>query len=217
MAKRSYILNVILVAGVVSLVCVAASYAQYGSGPAKDGSGQGPAKDNKQKHEQMMKKKMDGCCGMISQAVSVLYPTQGNTTKGVVRFSQVEDGVKVVADIEGLTPNSKHGFHIHEYGDCRSPDGTAAGGHYNPQGHQHGLLDTAPRHAGDLGNVEADAQGHAHYEITVDNISVCGPLNPILGRGVIVHANPDDGSQPTGNAGGRIAHGVIGIANPQSQ
>jgi Cu-Zn family superoxide dismutase len=150
----------------------------------------------------------------IKQAIAVLHPTAGQQCKGVVRFTQDGDSVKVVADIEGLTPNQKHAFHIHQYGDCSAADGMSAGGHYNPEKHQHGLPDSENRHAGDLGNVQADGDGKAHYEITVTNISLFGQLNPILGRGVIVHARPDDGGQPVGNAGARIACGVIGVANP---
>jgi Cu-Zn family superoxide dismutase len=149
-----------------------------------------------------------------TQAVAVLHPTAGQQCHGVVRFTQDGDSVKVVAELEGLNPNQKHAFHIHQFGDCSSPDGMSAGGHYNPEGHQHGLPSTESRHAGDLGNVEADGQGKAHYEITVNNISVSGQKNPIIGRGVIVHAKVDDGGQPVGNAGARIACGVIGFANP---
>jgi Cu-Zn family superoxide dismutase len=148
------------------------------------------------------------------QAVAVLHPTSGNQCRGLVRFTQDGNSVKVVADLEGLTPGQKHAFHIHQCGDCSSSDGMSAGGHYNPEGHQHGLPDTESRHAGDLGNIQADDQGKAHYELTVTNVSVSGTKNPIIGRGVIVHAKVDDGSQPVGNAGGRIACGVIGIANP---
>lgn len=151
----------------------------------------------------------------VTKAVAVLHPTAGQRCHGVVRFTQEGGSVKVVADIEGLTPSQKHAFHIHQYGDCTAPDGTSAGGHYNPEGHQHGLPDSANRHAGDLGNVQADEQGKAHYEITVTNISIMGAKNPILGRGVIVHATVDDGGQPVGNAGARIACGVIGVANPK--
>jgi Cu-Zn family superoxide dismutase len=149
-----------------------------------------------------------------TSAVAVLHPTAGQHCQGVVRFTGEGDGVKVVADLEGLTPGQKHAFHIHQYGDCSSPDGMSAGGHYNPEKHQHGLPETENRHAGDLGNVQADQDGKAHYEITVHNITVGGAKNPILGRAVIVHAKVDDGGQPTGNAGGRIACGVIGVANP---
>ena len=151
----------------------------------------------------------------VTKAVAVLHPTSGQQCHGVVRFTQDGDSVKVVADLEGLTPGQKHAFHIHQYGDCSAPDGMSAGGHYNPEGHQHGLPDSENRHAGDLGNVQADDQGKAHYEITVPNVSIMGTKNPIIGRGVIVHAKVDDGSQPVGNAGGRIACGVIGVANPK--
>jgi superoxide dismutase, Cu-Zn family len=149
-----------------------------------------------------------------SQAVAILHSTAGQHCQGVVRFTQQGDSVKVVADLEGLNPGQKHAFHIHQYGDCSAPDGMSAGGHYNPEGHQHGLPDSENRHAGDLGNVLADDQGKAHYIITVDNISISGQKNPIIGRAVIVHAKADDGGQPVGNAGSRIACGVIGIANP---
>jgi Cu-Zn family superoxide dismutase len=87
----------------------------------------------------------------------------------------------------------------------------SAGGHYNPEGKPHGLPTTEERHAGDLGNLTADASGHAHYEITVDNISLSTGRNPVLGKAVIVHAKPDDGGQPTGNAGARLGCGVIQV------
>jgi Cu-Zn family superoxide dismutase len=141
----------------------------------------------------------------------VLASTAGSKAHGVVRFMESGGKVKVVAEIEGLTPGQKHAFHVHEFGDVSTPDGMGTGGHYNPEGHDHGLPTQAKRHAGDLGNIEADASGKAKYEITVDNISISGH-NAILGRGVIVHAKVDDGGQPTGNAGGRIAQGVIGVA-----
>ena len=149
----------------------------------------------------------------IREAVCVLHPTQGNTVKGVVRFVQNGDSVKVTADIEGLSPNGTHAIHIHQYGDCTLPNGKSAGGHYNPEKNPHSLPGVDQRHAGDLGNLVANSQGKAHYEMTVSNICVVGHHNPILGRGVIVHAKEDDGGQPTGNAGARLACGVIGIAN----
>lgn len=150
----------------------------------------------------------------VKQAVAVLHATAGNKCHGTVRFTQEGDSVRIVADVEGLAAGQKHAFHIHQFGDCTAGDGMSAGGHYNPDGHQHGLPETDQRHAGDLGNLQADADGKAHYEITVKNISVAGLKNPIIGRGVIVHAKVDDGGQPVGNAGGRIACGVIGVANP---
>ena len=152
--------------------------------------------------------------GSVSELIAVIHPTASNTCSGTVRFTQLGDKVRVVADLSGLTANQSHAMHIHEFGDGTSPDGMSAGGHYNPEGHQHGLPTLAARHAGDLGNVSADTSGKAHYEITVENISLVGLKNPIVGRGVIVHAKPDDGGQPVGNAGGRIGWGVIGIARP---
>jgi Cu-Zn family superoxide dismutase len=150
----------------------------------------------------------------VKQAVAVMHSTAGNKAHGKVTFTQDGEKVKVVADLEGLNPGQKHAFHVHQFGDCSAPDGMSAGGHYNPEGHEHGLPDKPMRHAGDLGNIQADNDGKAHYEISVNNISVAGVINPIIGRGVIVHAKVDDGGQPVGNAGARIACGVIGVANP---
>jgi Cu-Zn family superoxide dismutase len=131
-----------------------------------------------------------------------------------VRFTDTGSGIKVVADLEGLTPNAKHGFHVHEFGDCSAPDATSAGSHYDAQATKHhGKPDDQMnmKHSGDLGNVQADADGKAHYEITIQGVSIDGQA-PLLGRGVIVHAKPDDFGQPVGNAGGRIGCGVIGVA-----
>lgn len=153
----------------------------------------------------------------IKTAVAVLHPTSGNKTHGTIRFIQTGTAVKVVADLNGLTPGQKHAMHVHQFGDCTAPDATSAGGHYNPEGHPHALPEADMRHAGDLGNVQADSQGKAHYELTVHNITIAGTQNPIIGRAVIVHAKPDDGSQPVGNAGARIACGVIGVADAPKQ
>lgn len=152
----------------------------------------------------------------IEELIATVHPTTGNETRGVVRFRRAENNIKVIADVQGLTPNKKHGFHIHNYGDCGSTDATSAGGHYDPEGHPHASPDAALRHAGDLGNLEADENGAAHYERFFDNITLAGDHNPVLGRSVIIHAGEDDlSSQPTGNAGARIGCGVIGISKPQ--
>jgi superoxide dismutase, Cu-Zn family len=146
----------------------------------------------------------------VQRAVCVLYPTQGNTVSGTVLFTKVNGGVKVVADLQGLSPG-KHGFHIHECGDCSSADGTSAGGHFNPMGKSHGAPMDAMRHEGDMGNLEADAAGKAHMEYVDIAISFEGESS-IIGRSVIIHKNEDDfKTQPTGNAGARVACGVIGI------
>lgn len=173
--------------------------------------------DNRYEHR-MNRSQMHGkmaADGMmnINQAVAVIHPTQGNQTMGTVRFTRMGQSVKVVADIKGLQPSSKHGFHIHEFGDCTAPDAASAGGHYNPDGHPHAGPSAEPRHAGDFGNIESDAQGNARLELTVQNISIAGANNPVLGRAVIVHQKADDlQSQPTGDAGARIGCGIIGVA-----
>lgn len=147
----------------------------------------------------------------VTKAVAVLHPTAGNQVHGTVVFMQQQDGVHIVATIGGLAPG-EHGFHIHEFGDCSADDGTSAGGHYNPQGVAHAGPDAATRHVGDLGNITADDSGEATLDVVDTVIQLNGP-HSIIGRGLIVHANPDDlTSQPTGNAGGRVACGVIGIA-----
>ncbi|MCI0664577.1 MAG: superoxide dismutase family protein [Acidobacteria bacterium] len=150
---------------------------------------------------------------VVNKAVAVLNPTEGNKVRGTVTFTKDGANVKVSAHIEGLTPGN-HGFHIHEFGDCSSKDGSAAGGHFNPSTLAHGARTDAKRHAGDLGNIEVGADGNAHIEFTDSVLKLEGP-GSITGRGVIVHANPDDfKTQPTGNAGGRQACGVIGVAKP---
>jgi superoxide dismutase, Cu-Zn family len=149
----------------------------------------------------------------VTRAVAVLSPTTGHQAKGVVTFTQDGDKVKVVADVEGLTPGANHGFHIHELGDCSAPDAASAGGHFNPTGHPHAGPMAMARHGGDLGNLKADAAGKAHLELTVDGVTVHDGPTCILGRGLIVHLKEDDlTTQPTGNAGPRIACGVIGVA-----
>lgn len=152
----------------------------------------------------------------VKQLVAVLLPTKGNKASGTLTFTDKGGGkVEIVAKVSGLTPNAKHAYHIHEFGDVRGDDGKMTGGHYNPEGHEHALPDKPVRHAGDLGNLQADSQGNATRTIVVENISLFGEKNPIVGRAVIVHAGEDDGGQPTGNAGARIAQGVIGIAKAE--
>jgi Cu-Zn family superoxide dismutase len=148
-----------------------------------------------------------------TKAIAVLSPTKGSSVAATVTFTKVDGGVKIVADVTGLTPGL-HGFHIHEFGDCSAPDATSAGGHFNPGHMMHGAPDAPVRHAGDFGNLEADASGAAHYERVDTMISLDG-ANSIVGHGVIVHAKEDDlKTQPTGNAGARVACGAIGVAKP---
>lgn len=146
-----------------------------------------------------------------ADAVAVLSPTAGNTVSGVVTFIKVKDGVRVMAEISGLSPGP-HGFHVHEFGDCRDAHGDSAGDHYNPTNSPHGAPDAQQRHVGDLGNIVADEKGVAALDI-VDSLLTLEGTHSIIGRSVVVHAGEDDyKTQPHGGAGARVACGVIGIA-----
>ncbi len=147
----------------------------------------------------------------VKDAIAVMNPTEGSKVRGTVSFAKDGHGVRVSANIEGLSPGP-HGFHIHEFGDCSSPDANSAGGHFNPTNMPHGGPKADKHHAGDLGNIEADKSGQAKLEVTVDSMSLEGP-NSIIGRSIVVHAKADDfKSQPTGDSGARVACGVIGIS-----
>jgi Cu-Zn family superoxide dismutase len=163
-----------------------------------------------QKDHEMAASKKVAVAHISPAGAASTQPSMGSAG-GTVTFTQMDHGVKVVAELTGLPPG-KHGFHIHEKGDLSAPDLSSAGGHYNPEGpsHYHGGPTTNPMiHAGDLGNIEANVSGEAHLEVTVHNISI-GGKNDIIGRSVIIHAKPDDlKSQPAGNAGARIGGGII--------
>jgi Cu-Zn family superoxide dismutase len=139
----------------------------------------------------------------VTKAIAVIHGTEGNDVQGIVTFTQESNGIKIVADITGLTPG-EHGFHIHELGNCSA---------HNPENKPHGGPNNVERHVGDLGNIVTDKSGHAVYERTDNLISLNG-THSIIGRSIIIHANPDDlKTQPTGNAGPRVACGVIGISS----
>jgi Cu-Zn family superoxide dismutase len=150
----------------------------------------------------------------VTRAVAVLHPTAGNTVEGTVTFAATSGGVAVKASLKGLAAGA-HGFHVHEFGDCTAPDATSAGGHFNPKGKPHGAPTDAARHAGDLGNIQASSDGTATLEWTDPHMKLDGP-DGVIGHAVIVHVNADDfKTQPTGNAGGRVACGVIGVAKSE--
>ena len=157
-------------------------------------------------------------CGMMGphhggpMARATMEPTRGNTTAGVVMFHQMGTHVMVHAKLAGLKPGQEHGFHVHEKGDCSSGDGVSAGGHYNPSGKAHGHYEAGERHAGDLPNLKADAEGRVDVHFRVTGIGVGSGAADVVGKGLIVHAMPDDyKTQPTGNSGARIACGVIAL------
>lgn len=131
------------------------------------------------------------------------------TISGTVIFTEVPTGLQVNANLSGA-PAGAHGFHIHTEGSC-DDEGKAAGGHYNPSGSDHGFLPNdgmGHAHAGDMGNIEVDADGNAMLHLELAGLTLNG-VNNIVGRAVIVHADPDDFGQPAGNAGGRIGCGVV--------
>lgn len=149
----------------------------------------------------------------VKRAAAQLAPTDGQHVKGTVAFKQEGTALHVIADIIGLEPGSKHGFHIHEFGDCSAPDASSAGDHFAPKAGPHGSPTAPPHHAGDLGNVEADASGNAHLDVRVTGPTVAGGASSILGRSVVLHEKTDDlKTQPSGNSGARIACGVVGAA-----
>ncbi|MDO9355418.1 MAG: superoxide dismutase family protein, partial [Solirubrobacteraceae bacterium] len=150
------------------------------------------------------------------RAMAPLQAKSGSAVAGTIWFTQQADGVRVVARVSGLTANREHGFHVHETGDCSAPDGMSAGGHFNPTAQPHGPQG-APHHGGDMPSLKADAMGNAEATFTLDGVAVGTGPTGLIGKGVIVHAQPDDyKTQPTGNAGGRIACGVI-VAAPGSE
>jgi len=153
-----------------------------------------------------------GCAGYSTgpTATAMLEPTRGNTTTGTVKFVQAGDVVKVSGEIRGLKAGAEHGFHIHEKGDCSSGDGMSAGGHFNPGAKPHGHHGAGEHHTGDLPSLKADANGVATFSFESRTIRVGSTANDIVGKGLIVHRDPDDyQTQPTGNAGPRLACAVI--------
>ena len=145
-------------------------------------------------------------------AMAELAPTAGNQVAGRIYFVRVDGGLRASGRLTGLVPGQAHGFHIHQNGDCSAADGSSAGGHFNPAAVDHGKVDADPHHAGDMPNLQADADGVAVVDGPVSSLVSVGDGGEydIIGRGLIVHADPDDyASQPTGNAGARLACAVI--------
>lgn len=143
-------------------------------------------------------------------ATAKLEPTKGSSVQGTVSFRQQGAVVHVKAEVSGLAPNTEHGFHIHDKGDCSSGDGMSAKGHFNPQGKPHGRAGSGEHHGGDLPSLQSDASGNAKLVADVDVVTVTPGPNSVVGRGLIVHVQADDyKTQPTGNAGARSACAVI--------
>ena len=154
------------------------------------------------------------------KAICILESQPNESGKGIVHFSQ--RGALGLCNIEGtftgLKPRQKHGFHIHQYGNLLQGCATA-GPHYNPHGHTHAGPASLARHVGDLGNVLASDDGTAKYSRLDHQVNLFGATS-VVGRSCVLHRNEDDlglggneESLKTGNAGARIACGVIGLAN----
>ena len=152
-------------------------------------------------------------------AICILYPDNNSGVNGVVSFHQdnYSAETKLVASVRGLNPNSKHGFHVHEFGDL-TQGCTSAGEHFNPTKQTHGGPRDQVRHYGDLGNIETDKNGNGYLSMTDKLVTLFGD-NSVVGRAMVVHRHEDDlgrggneESKTTGNAGARLACGVIGLA-----
>ncbi len=154
-----------------------------------------------------------GATAQGKQATATLQPSNApvqDNVAGKVTFTQEGSGLRVRAEVTGLTPNGKHGFHIHEKGDLSDPAFASAGNHFNPGGHKHGGPEGTERHGGDLGNLQADASGKATYDQLIPGPTLNDPKTGVIGKSVIVHEKEDDlKTEPSGNSGARIAGGVI--------
>lgn len=142
-----------------------------------------------------------------------LASASGSLVSGTLKLVPSPDGVRVAGEVGGLTASSSHGIHIHENGDCSAADASSAGGHFAPAGNPHGKVDTPTHHAGDMNNISANAEGVAQVEVHARHVTLGGgAANDVAGRAIIVHAQPDDyTSQPSGDAGARVACGVIRV------
>lgn len=148
-------------------------------------------------------------------ATAQLAATQGNTAHGALTLSQSPEGVHITGTVQGLAPNGQFGFHIHEKGDCSAPDASSAGAHFNPDDQPHGDPSGEAHHAGDMLNLQADAEGTAQVDTIVRGVALHpGAGHDIVGKAIVVHERADDyTSQPSGNSGNRIACGVIAVGS----
>lgn len=143
-----------------------------------------------------------------------LEPTRGHSASGLVDFTRTPEGLVIDAQLTGLSPGP-HGIHIHEFGDCSAPDASSAGDHFSPDDSPHGPPDAprGERHAGDLGNIDADESGRASKRMTDSVLDLDGELG-VVGLAIVVHANEDDlSSQPSGESGDPVACGVIELVD----
>ena len=155
----------------------------------------------------------------VNGATAELKDAQGQTVGNATLLGSGAGGVKVQVSLNSFTSAAagEHGIHIHAVGKCEAPGFTTAGGHFNPDAKKHGLNSPEGHHAGDMPNLNLNADGTASYETTVMGITLdAGAANSIFdadGSAVVVHAGPDDMlTDPAGNSGARIACGVLTAA-----
>lgn len=148
----------------------------------------------------------------------VFQPAQGHALAGGAVLVQSGNKLEMFVNVSGLDAG-KHGFHVHQTGDCTGPSFESAGEHFNPQGRKHGGPNTAAHHAGDFGNIEGSADGKGSARIALGMVTLePGAANSITGRALVLHARPDDlVSQPSGASGPRIACGVIEVLAPEQK
>lgn len=191
----------------LTLLAVAALLVQMATAAAAVRS----APDQKRDRTQLAKRADARTASPVRRAVAVLVPVGESDVFGTVHFTKKGNEVRVRGVVRGLEPG-KHGFHVHQYGDLTDlKQGKSAGGHYNPTHQPHGRRTDQERHVGDLGNIEANEEGVARFDFTDRVIDLGGP-HSVVGRALVVHESADQFTQPSGDAGDRVAIGVIGIA-----
>jgi Cu-Zn family superoxide dismutase len=149
-----------------------------------------------------------------ASATATLVGKSGREVTGELQLTVAEGGVMITGEVRGLTPDTEHGFHVHETGDCSAPDASSAGGHFNPTGAEHGdptAVQPSENHLGDIPNIIANDTGTAPVSTAVPRATLRDAGNfDLIGKALVVHARPDDyTTQPAGGSGDRIACGVI--------
>lgn len=147
---------------------------------------------------------------MAQRAQAIMQSASASLVSGKLELTPAAAGVRIAGTIGGLPALGRFGFHVHESGDCSAVDGSSAGGHFNPTHQPHGNAKIGAHHAGDMDNLVADAGGVAHVDTQLAGVTLGGGAMDILGRALVVHADPDDyATQPAGKSGARVACGVI--------
>jgi Cu-Zn family superoxide dismutase len=152
----------------------------------------------------------------VEKAIALLKPIGTNTASGIVLLSPVEDGIEIHARIEGLPSGTRHGFHVHVFGDCSSDDGSSAGPHYDPTHNMAGIMHHGMKPLGDLEDLMADENGRVEVRFKAPRLTLAGAKNGILGRGLLLHESFADPSDPMASSGKPISCGTIGVVNAQS-